>query len=291
MVDESKSPQVDIHVDLLAIHDGFLVQLQKLADIMRLAFSSLGTVTEAGYENFSFFMTYDPAANRKLNFASAKTEMESWIVRSLVRDAVDFTSVLLDNCRTASAFFRLKTKTAITKEEVERIPLQEKDEFNRLPIPEKLARLSSHYGVSSELQSHFLSINRVRNCLVHRLGIVGRQDLDESQSLILRLRTNRFVALSPDGKAKVTIDKPGPIEPGWQPGWETADVERVFKLDDKIKLTHGEMYDTITTLAVFGNTLITSIDKYATSVGVRNQHAAPEGRSEALDQSPSGQVE
>ncbi len=268
MTNGSTQVQVAINVNLLAIHDDFLVQLQHLVDMLTFAYASMGAVKHQDFENYKFFTTYEPAANRRLDFGSAKSEMENWVVRSLLRDAVDFTGVLLDNCRTACAFFRLSTQTSVTKEQVERIPEQEKDKFNLLHIPTKLSELSKQFGVRSELEPHFLSLNRIRNCLVHRLGVVGSQDLNESSTLSLKLRTMQLVARSPDGKDKVIIDKPGPVEIGWQIEMETSDSERVFKLGERLRLTYREMYDSIVTLALFGNTLLTSVGRYSDSVGV-----------------------
>lgn len=266
--DYDSRAQVSINVNLVAIQDNFRVQLQHLLDVLLLTFSANETVSQQAYDNYSFFMSFSPAANRKFDFDTAKSEAENWLVRSLMRDTIDFTSVFLENCRVSCALFRLSGNTQLTQHDIDKIFNEEKKAFHNKGFPAKLLELSDEFGVRSEFEVHVRSLNRVRNCLVHRLGIVESKDVNDSGSLILKLRTIQIVAKSPDGKQEKVISSPEAVEGGWTVSIRFCDDERRFKPGDKIKLTYRELYDSIVTLTVFANTLVQSIDEYSNKLGI-----------------------
>jgi len=83
--------------------------------------------------------------------------------------------------------------------------------FHRRGLPYKLRFLSEEHGlsVSRELQEQVLSLNRARNCLVHRAGVVSAQhDANDSGKLRVFWRKSELIASGPAGERPVTESNP-----------------------------------------------------------------------------------
>jgi hypothetical protein len=116
-----------------------------------------------------------------------RREFKQWILAAGVRDAVEAFSMVLESAREILAAWSISLVG-------EKVPIKlfnsrlvdEGLEFHRKGFPGKLAFLRDNYSVNlpSTKEGYLLSINRARNCLVHRGGTVSFQDLDAKPSEI-----------------------------------------------------------------------------------------------------------
>ena len=164
----------------------------------------------------SAYMT-DTQLSRLTRIPVAVAEAQRWYLCTAFRDAIELLNVFLDQGRLLCALFPSAAQGKIKADDYNRIVGKEARQFHRLGLPDKLKKLRQDFGVASELEGHVLSINTVRNCLVHRLGIVADQDVDANGELVLLWRTSDLVAQNPDGTQELSImDAPGTlIVPGW----------------------------------------------------------------------------
>lgn len=66
----------------------------------------------------------------------------------------------------------------------------------KLPFPKLISEIEVDLNISIPLKSEILSINQVRNCLVHRNGLVTDEDINNIEHDCLELSYNEFAFLS-----------------------------------------------------------------------------------------------
>jgi hypothetical protein len=177
----------------------------------------------------------------------------------------------LDESWLVCAFFPFVAQGKIDGADYMRIIGPETKKFHRLTMPDKLKRLRDDFSVTSELEKHLLSVNTVRNCIVHRLGIVTDRDVDANGELVLLWRSFDAIAQNSDGTQEVSLmDNPEfLIEVGWSVIPRVLDKKRVFQKGERIDLSYREITDTFLSLMNFTTSLGLSIEGYGKQVGVR----------------------
>jgi hypothetical protein len=114
-----------------------------------------------------------------------KEEFSRWIVACGFRELTETFSVFLDDIHHTCLIIRAAS---------ERMPMDSivslDKEFrrHRQGLHGKLDDLRSRFAVEMSDPSFLLSINKARNCLVHRLGIVSRQDCTDGDQLTVTWR-------------------------------------------------------------------------------------------------------
>jgi hypothetical protein len=109
----------------------------------------------------------------------------------------------------------------------------------------------------------------MRNCLVHRLGIVADRDVDANGELAILWRSIDLVAQSPDGIQETVLDKEAIIEPGWTVIVRVTDKSKVFRRGERIELSYEEITHTFSSFLSFATTLAQSIEGYGKQIGVK----------------------
>ncbi|HYI10764.1 MAG TPA: hypothetical protein VEK57_17015 [Thermoanaerobaculia bacterium] len=100
-----------------------------------------------------------------------------WIIGCALRDAVETTLVLLDDVRRICAIGRFSRRGDFPAQEWAADENAQR-EFHMLTLSQKLKCLTREFGLKlpKEKRSALFSLVAARNCLVHRLGIVGIAD-------------------------------------------------------------------------------------------------------------------
>lgn len=75
-------------------------------------------------------------------------------------------------------------------------------DFAKLGLDKKIRVLATNYGITSGFDEAFASLYAVRNCLVHRLGIVGIEDVAQGE-LILRFHAPKIFIDTPSGEIDI----------------------------------------------------------------------------------------
>ena len=266
---EESRDVVKVQLNLGAIEGRFLTQLQRLTDILAVSLIGLKHIDEQSYSSFTPFWRVEPAKNRRSPVSTAISEAEQWYLCGVVRDAIELTNDFVQNCWKTCSIMSLSTKKVKGKDLNELLgPLTKK--FHSLGLPAKIRKLREDFGVFSELESHVLGVNAARACMVHSSGLVSKLDTDANGQLVIRWRTIRFRARSPDEKDEVLLDHEGVlVEAGWRVSGVTVDEAKPFKLGDRIELSFKEMTNILFTLMIFAGTLVDSIRAYAERSGVK----------------------
>ena len=134
-----------------------------------------------------------------------KQEFERWVVGCGLREMMETFGVFLDGAYDVCQLLSEQGKTA-TEEMIRRIASDGK-KFKGHGLKDKLKTLRAGYGVGVKEQTYLISINKARNCLTHRRGIVGIEDCTQGQQLIVSWRGLDFWAETPEGE-RTPIDLP-----------------------------------------------------------------------------------
>ena len=130
---------------------------------------------------------------------------------------------------------------------------------SRLTFPELLKKVNSGLKSRIEFEQEFLSIQRVRNCLEHRAGIVRKQDLDDGGS-VLTLSFPRLKIFYERGGEEIEIAPGERVDDGKG----EAEVQllarnvtrsRSYKLGERVRFASADFSEIAWACSFFGHQL------------------------------------
>jgi len=127
-----------------------------------------------------------------------KTEFGRWIVACGLRELIETFALFLDHTHNACLVMASHKKQITFDDATVWQPA-----FHYKGIKDKLDTFESRFDVKTNHPEHINRVQRVRNCLTHRHGIVGKQDCDDGDELILKWIGFDIFIETPTGK---TID-------------------------------------------------------------------------------------
>ncbi|MDP2604181.1 MAG: hypothetical protein Q8S00_16545 [Deltaproteobacteria bacterium] len=135
--------------------------------------------------------------------AHFKEEFKTWIEANGLRELIETYSVFLDALNEACLLIRGRVDGATLPS------LAEKQQtFKQQGFPNKLNTLRTNYAVGPKHADYVVSLNKARNCLTHRHGIVGKEDVDSDDKLkVSWLGMDMFVE-TPTGERQSLMDIP-----------------------------------------------------------------------------------
>lgn len=247
----NNTSHLNIRLDAGAVLHNLLIELQHLLDIYKLSNSLIANSSSSYHKTNGIFLDVSPASNYKLDYSTAKAMLNEWNIRNVFRDSVEYISVFLEDVYTYCRAMSIKNKKKLSAKDWNNIWEKEKPFFHKLGLPHKLEYLKREYGIYSSLSDYLLSINKARNCLVRRRGIVSEKDID-GEHLIIKWHTLLIKSRSPDGKVQEIISQGDITRADWNTSVWLDRKEKKFKKDDKLKFSEIELSDTIMTLMYFG---------------------------------------
>jgi len=135
------------------------------------------------------FMAEDTAKPNGDN--EQRIETEGWLLRSAFVDLITgLNESLIEACkiiRLAEAQRNSKAQPFANEAALERHFDKVDDDLIKATIPTLLMELGASVKRPLLYLNEIQSINKVRNCLIHRNGIVGRRDVNEPDADVLRL--------------------------------------------------------------------------------------------------------
>jgi hypothetical protein len=119
-------------------------------------------------------------------------EFERWVIANAFRELAETFSLFLTEVHTVYVAFDRGTITVGDLQKIEKA-------FSFKGLNDQFLTLSSLLRIDPVFASMIKSVNQARNCMAHRRGIVGQQDVDEpAWTFTFHWRT--FALTTPDGK-------------------------------------------------------------------------------------------
>ena len=110
--------------------------------------------------------------------AHFKDEFKTWIIGNGLRELIETFSVFLEKLHEACLIIENHLERVSPKDLAE-----QQANFVRHGFPKKLNILKESFSVGPKQIAQLITLNKARNCLTHRRGIVGRNDCNLDDSL------------------------------------------------------------------------------------------------------------
>ncbi len=221
-------------------------------------------------ENHFFKMVPENASEEQV--AHFKQNFEKWIISNGVRELIETFALFLDKIHQSCLWFAT-SKAAMNSEDANRYG----PAFERKGVEEKLKKLRVHFDIQTDKEKYFSSINQARNCITHRQGIVGPEDLKGNHSLKLTWWKLDVIAQTAEGKevSLMSIPEEGLyFENAGSISVKVSERLREFKLGEIIELTPADINEICFLIYMSTNEIVASTRNYAKSIGIRSAEPA-----------------
>ena len=270
-MEDEKEQRIDqtvkVHTNLNVLVENYLQQIQYVLDLVIFSFAGAELVTENRYNDYSRFLNFQPSKSGRMDFTRARNEYEKWLVRNFLGEGINYTQVFLEECRTICAIYSISNRQ-IRGHEYNKAINEEKKKYHNYGLPKKLETLREKYSVYSDSESNILSLNKLRNCIVHRLGIVSERDVTEDDQLTIRMRCLGIFAKNPETGEEIEVDKKTRVEKGWSIIGRSHEKSKSFKLNESVSLDYNEMTHCIYTFFFFAASMKESITEFGKRLGI-----------------------
>jgi len=265
-VNDSSPLHLDAKLNSSVILGSYQVELQKLLDIFNFSNSAAIVQNETTYKSINPFLNISPAKNLKLNFEETKSAFIDWNIINIMRDSIECVSNFLEGVYLYCTIITFSQRSNLTVNEWNDTLSKGKVSFNKLGLPEKIEYLKSNFDVFSDYAEYIISINKARNCLVHRKGIVSERDAGPNQKLEIKWNTFKVRTTSPDGKDTKIVNRNDIVLKDWSLEVWLEEAFKTCNKGDKIIFTQEEISDTIMTLIQYGSYIQQSMLAYYSRV-------------------------
>ena len=196
-----------------------------------------------------------------------KTEFAVWVIGNGFREVIERFAVFLDGIHHTCQVI------ACGKQKLDVMTAGKFDNiFRSKGVSYKLRNLSERFNVKPRYPDYIVSINQARNCLTHRLGIVGLRDCNLDQALEVKWLGMDFQIRLESGKILsereifgLTLPEPGTAQ------LKFVERSKSFPLREIVKFEMYELAEICTFMLNSVRDITTSAVEYARSVGVQFQ--------------------
>lgn len=261
--------QVKVRVDLNAHLGGLLRSLQETIDYVSVGIMAVpGLSGEDVRLPGAIFQFYPVRSDQRRSLDQVKSEYPIWALRHGFRDQIEIISHYLEETRTACALYSLNMLNEVRGKDWNTVILKGREKFNWKKFPEKLDFLEQKYGIILNLAEEVKSINKARNCLVHRRGIVSQADANDGNRLTVMWRGLEITATGAQGERNVipgkTIVEGGEI---LQLGFVSG--SKSFAHGESVSFSASEFSEISLTLYLFGEDLAKKVEEYGRKCGIK----------------------
>ena len=183
-------------------------------------------------------------------------EYSDWVLRSGFTDLIELALLFLERVRTFAAVLNLlqdqRSGGHLTSAALDKATKSDATRFPPAGLPERLLILQTtdHLALPAEIKVSLLSLNKARNCLVHRGGVVSVEDLTDGNDLVLTWVQFLLILRNEDGERPAVIGEL--LKKPTEYFVRRALTEKRFPALARIVLSAEEFADATFSLAVIG---------------------------------------
>jgi hypothetical protein len=234
------------------------------------------------------FMKYDLAENgikfipdnvSSKDIQNFKENFEKWIIWNSLRELNESFGIFLDAIHQSCLLIATNKGRVTSENATDWWPA-----FERKGVEKKLKLLRTRFKIITKNEKYFGTINQVRNCITHRQGRIGREDLKGSDSFTPTWRAFEVIVQTPDG-TEISLKTPIPegglyLKDGGKVAIKFVERLRDYKLGEIIEFTPVDINDICFLVHESTTEIIASTINYAKELGITNAeqitHADPE---------------
>lgn len=189
-IDENADRSVRVNFNLDAIDEIARKGIRRAAVFMGLGVNAAGTAELTNYHLYQDTTLHLlPSTVPPEVLQGWKEQFRLWVVSSGFREVVDSLCRYFDQIHLGCSIAANRKFDPVAQKR-----------FERLGLEGKIDLLRERLGLTSPNATLVASFYPIRNCLVHRLGRVGHEDINEGASLALRYRRLEFVHTTESGR-------------------------------------------------------------------------------------------
>ncbi|MCR4321361.1 MAG: hypothetical protein NUV74_13620 [Candidatus Brocadiaceae bacterium] len=210
-------------------------------------------------ENHFLKMVQENASEEQVNHF--KQNFEKWIISNGLRELIETFGLFLDKIHQTCLLFAT-SKTLISSKDANTFG----PAFEKKGVEGKLHTLRTRFDIQTNKENYFASINQARNCITHRQGRIGLEDLKGKNSFGLTWWTLNMVAQMADGKEVSLTPMPKEgffFKEAGTIGVKILDRLREFKKGEIIELTPTDINEICFLVYMATNDIVTSTMNYA----------------------------
>lgn len=251
-------------IDLFQLQESYLGRLQSVKDELHLCLIALDNVAEADLAAALTFPDIQVSNDRDA-FDLLRARSKNWLVENALTASITITALVLDQSYAIERLIHTPDCQALSDGDID-LKLSEQEKVaHGLPLPIKMNHLANN-GVDPLFSQHVRSINRLRNCLAHRDGVVGSADVGKTDVLTLRLRSVRIMKRSVAG-SETKFEAGDAVGPGESLLAQPHDKIITYKRGERIALDRGTAGNLVLTLSSYVGSLFEKTLAIAVSQG------------------------
>ena len=203
------------------------------------------------------------------SIAHVKEEFEKWVISNGLRELVESFGLFLDKVH-AACLLMATNKKQMSNEDAEKFG----PAFEWKGVEDKLGTLKIRFGVSSDKAKYFSSINQARNCITHRRGNVGPEDL-RGETFRLIWWGFDIYAETPSGE-KHSLKPPMPgeglvLKEGGKVMLQIKDRIIEYKIGDIVNLSPNDLGEICYLVQLTTDDIVGTAQAYAKNIGIEER--------------------
>ncbi len=269
MTDTAKKVTVPINVDLNEIRDIAHKGVRRAVVFMGLG---LNAAADEKFKNYrlSQLTKVDlvPTDADEAQIGAFKKEFSYWIIGNGLRELIEHFNIFLDGLYNGCLLFEATKAGGLSAQELQKAA----NKFHFAGLGKKLAMLKEQHHVEPKNLDYLLSVNKARNCLTHRRGVVGEPDVAEDGKLHLKWKGMEIFVKTPAGEEiallPASFTEPLLLKDGGMVKLRFPERTKTFSLGELIILTPFDLTEFCQLVAEETNVICQSAITYAKSLGV-----------------------
>lgn len=195
-----------------------------------------------------------------------KAEFQLWIIESGFRELLERFALFLDSINHHSLLLATN-HNRIFPEDAEDLHRK----FEYAGVAGKLKLLEETFGMSFKHAHYLETLAKARNCLTHRLGIIGEKDCNTGNHFELRWRSFDLLADIPNQDEPLCltlpIKEPVYLRDGATIKMQFVDRTRQFAKGEKFTVSAKDLVEICHFAIIASHDVITAVTDYAKSIG------------------------
>lgn len=196
----------------------------------------------------------------KENIDVRKEKYKLWLIKKGFEDLVKGIEAALREAYFYVSFFSKATALKTGQDFNEAYETVRKKAL-KMHIPEMFDVIEPHLTKPLAYKEQILSINKARNCLVHRHGIVLEKDINDEIAKTLKLEWVKFKIFYEKGEEEVEVQSGTIVEGGNTIKMRRENNSTIFQLGELITLNYSQFNEFIVTCYHFGIDLVDVLPK------------------------------
>jgi hypothetical protein len=243
-------------------------RVQRIVDLVSAGLAQSPNITAWPATPDAGRLGFQVASSANMTIAEVQQTWRGWILANGFRDISELLGESLEIAHTilarASALRANRRQTKLTDDS----DAAAASRFHSSGFPTKLDFLSTEFGFSipSNFRVYGLSINAVRNCLVHRNGLVQGRDLKGAEALVLHWQPLKIIVVGKDGEREIKLGQI--VGKGEKVGLVNRRQNKKFAINARIELTPDEFSEVAWTVSRFAAVVDSAIEAYAEQNGM-----------------------